>query len=113
MDTFLDLLIVVVLALVAVSFVAIALMFLVKNRTVKRVCLYIVALLGIYISYVGCRILWPGFVGQGLLAVALGVACAGAVVLERVKKADANYFLAARILAAVALLCGMFNAFVW
>ena len=56
MVTFLDLLVVVVMVLCAVSLVAMALMFLVKNKKVKRICLYLVAALGIYMGYVGYEI---------------------------------------------------------
>ena len=111
MNTFLDLLIVVVLALAAVSLVAMALMFLVKNRTVKRVCLYIVAALGIYMGYVGFRILWPGFAAQVALAILAALVSIGAVVLERRGKDNSKKFLTAQIMASAALVVGMLNAF--
>ena len=69
MNTSLDLLILVVMVLAAVSLVAMVLMFLVKNKVVKRICLYLVAALGIYVGYVGLRILWPMFLGQSVIAV--------------------------------------------
>ena len=111
MNTFLDLLIVVVLALAAVSLVAIVLQFLVKNRTVKRVCLYIVAALGIYMGYVGCRILWPGFAAQVALAVLAALVSIGAVVLERCSRGDSKKLLAAQLMASASLIVGMLNAF--
>lgn len=107
MTTYLDLLIVVVLALAAVSLVAMTLQFLVKNRTVKRICLYIVSALGIYMGYVGCRILWPGFAGQAALAVLAALVSVGAVVLERRR----GKLLTAQIMASAALIVGMLNAF--
>ena len=112
MDTFLDLLIVVVLALAAVSLVAIVLMFLVKNDRVRRVCLWIVAVLGIYIGYVGIRINFPGFLSEVLLAAAMALTGIGAVVLERLSKGNEKRFLTARIMASAALLVGLLNAFV-
>ena len=111
MNTFLDLLIVVVMALAAVSLVAMALMFLVKNKKVRRFCLYLVAALGVYMGYVGCRILWPGFLPQVLLAVAMALTAIGAVVLERLSKGCEKKFRLARILASGALVIGMCNAF--
>ena len=111
MTTFLDLLIVVVLALAAISLVAMVLMFLVKNRTVKRICLYIVAALGIYMGYVGCRILWPGFAAQVALAVLLALMSIAAVVLERRSRDSEAKFLTAQIMASAALIVGMVNAF--
>lgn len=111
MTTFLDLLIVVVLALAAISLVAMVLMFLVKNRTVKRICLYIVAALGIYMGYVGCRILWPGFAAQVVLAVLLALVSIAAVILERRSRDSKGKFLTAQIMASAALIAGMLNAF--
>ena len=111
MTTFLDLLIVVVLALAAISLVTMALMFLVKNRTVKRLCLYIVAALGVYMGYVGLRILWPGFPGQCAIAVVSALAGIGSVVLERYSRGSNAKFLTAQIMASAALIVGMLNAF--
>lgn len=111
MNTFLDLLIVVVLALAAVSLVAMVLMFLVKNRTVKRISLYIVAALGIYMGYVGYRILWLGFEGQAALAILTALVSVGSVVLERLSRGSNGKFLTAQIMASASLIVGMFNAF--
>lgn len=112
MDTFLDLLFVVVLTLAAVSLVAMVLMFLVKNRTVKRVCLYLVAALSIYMGYVGLRILWPGFPGQCIIAVLVALTGIGALALERLGRNSRKKFLLAQIMASLALITGMLNAFV-
>ncbi len=111
MTTFLDLLIVVALALTAVSLVAVLLMFLVKNRTVKRVCLYLVAALGIYMGFVGLEILWPNFLGQAVIAGLVILTSIGAIVLERLLKNSSKGLLTAQILASAALIVGMLNAF--
>ena len=111
MVTFLDLLVVIVMVLCAVSLVAMALMFLVKNKKVKRICLYLVAALGIYMGYVGCQILWPGFLPQVILAVAMALVSIGAVVLERLSRGSEKKFLLSQILASASLVIGMFNAF--
>ena len=111
MVTFLDLLVVVVMALCAVSLVAMALMFLVKNKKVKRICLYLVAALGIYMGYVGFRIMWINSAAQAAFAVALALAAIGAVVLERLSKESEKRFLLSQILASGSLVIGMFNAF--
>lgn len=107
----LDLLIVVVMALAAASLLALALMFLIKNKAVQRVCFYLVAALGVYIGTVGVRINWPGFLIQVALAVVLAAVCLGALVLERVRKGSGKAFLLARIMAAGGLVLGMANAF--
>ena len=113
MDTFLDLLILVVIALAAASLVATVLMFLVRNKRVKRICLYLIAALGLYIGCEGLRILWPGFPGQSLIAVLTVLTSIGSVVLERLSRDSKKRFLMAQLLAAGALLVAMINAFVW
>lgn len=110
MFTFLDLLIVVSMALIAASLLAVAVMFLVKNEKVRRICLWITAALGVYIGYVGVRINWMGFDVQAIAAVLLALVGIAAVVLERVKKDDQTMFLTARIMAAAALVGGVINA---
>ena len=111
MITFLDLLVVVVMVLCAVSLVAMALMFLVKNKKVKQICLYLVAALGVYMGYVGFRIMWVNSLAQTGLAVALALVAIGAVVLERLSKGSEKKFLLSQIPASASLVIGMFNAF--
>ena len=111
MVTFLDLLVVVVMVLCAVSLVAMALMFLVKNKKVKRICLYLVAALGVYMGYVGFRIMWVNSLAQTGLAVVMALTAIGAVVLERLSRDNHKQYLAAQIMASAALVVGMFNAF--
>ena len=110
MLTFLDLLILVSLALIAAGLLSLVLMFLVKNKKVQRVCFYIAVALGLYIGYVGIRINWLGFEGQAILAGVLALVGVAALVLERVKKDDDKMFLYARIAAAAALVIGIINA---
>ena len=111
MFTFLDLLIVVVMALAAASILSLLLTFLVKNKTAQRVFFYVIAALGTYIGTVGFRINWPGFGFQVILAVVMALLCIAAVVLERLKKHDAKMFLAARVMASAGLVIGLANAF--
>ena len=110
MFTSMDLLIIVVLALFAAGIAALALMFLLKNNTAKRICLYIVAALGLYIGYAGAYINYPGFMTQVVLAVLFALAGAAAVVIERIKKSETAPLLS-RVIAAAALVLGMANAF--
>ncbi len=111
MMTFLDLLIVVVMALTAVSLVAMTLMFLVKNRKISRVCLWIVSALGIYMGYVGLRIMWVNSAAQSLLAVLMALTAIGAIVLERLSRNNSKQYRLAQIMASVSLIVGMLNAF--
>lgn len=107
----LDILVIAAMALVAVGLLALVLMFLVRNKRVKQVCLYIVAALGIYIATVSLRIFWLGFEGQMLLGLALGAVSIGAIVLERLSKGSEKKLLIAQIMAAAALVLGIVNAF--
>ena len=111
MFTFLDLLIVVVLALAAVSLVSMVLMFLVKNRKVSRVCLWIGAVLGIYMGYVGVRIMWINSASRSALAVLMGLTAFASIVLERLSRDNPKACLTAKIMASAALVVGIVNAF--
>jgi hypothetical protein len=110
MFTFLDLLIIVSMVLIAASFLSLVLMFLVRNKKVQRVCFYIATALSLYIGYVGIQINWPGFTDQTILAAGMAIVSISAFVLERVKKNDDKMFLYARIAAAAALAVGTVNA---
>ena len=111
MTTFLDLLIVVVMMLSAASLLAMALMFLVKNETVQRLSFYLVVALGVYMGYVGFRILSPTVIWQTGLAIGMALTGLGALALERLSKGNEKKFLVAKITASAALIVGMFNAF--
>lgn len=110
MFTFLDLLIIVSMVLIAASFLSLVLMFLIRNKKIQRVCFYITAALGVYIGYVGIRINWLGFEGQAILAAVMVLVSISAFVLGLVKKNDDKMFLYARIAAAAALVVGTVNA---
>ena len=111
MFTSLDLLIVVFMALAAVTLLSLCLMFLIRNKTARKVFFYIASVLGLYVSWVGFRI---GFGGMFSIQIAVGVLtalmCVGAFVLERVSKGNDKMFWVARILSAAALVIGFFNA---
>lgn len=110
MITFLDLLIIVSLVLIAASFLSLVLMFLIGNKKVQRVCFYIAVVLSLYIGYVGIRVNWPGFSGQVTLAAVMALVSVGALVLQLVKRNNDKMFLYARIAAALALVIGTTNA---
>jgi hypothetical protein len=73
--------------------------------------LYTVAILGIYMGYVGLQLLWPGFPGQCGIAVLAAMVSVGAVVLERLSRDSKAKFLIAQIMASASLIVGMLNAF--
>ena len=110
MFTFLDLLIIVSMILIAAGFLSVVLMFLMRNQKIQRVCFYIAVALSLYISYVGIRINWLGFEGQAVLAAVMALVGIAALVLERVKKNDTRVFLYTRIAVTAALVIGTVNA---
>ena len=110
MFTFLDLLIIVSMVLIAASFLSLVLMFLIRNKKVQHVCFYIATALSLYIGYVGIQINWPGFTGQAVLAAGIALVSVASLVLALVKKGNDRVFLYARIAAAVALVIGTANA---
>ncbi len=111
MLTSLDLLVIVFMVLAAATLLSLSLMFLIRNKTAKKVCFYVTSALGIYMSWVGFRI---GIGGIFPIQIALGIVtalvCVGAIVFERVRKGNEKAFLISRILSASALVIGLFNA---
>lgn len=106
----LDLLVIVSLALAVASLLALSLMFLAKNRRVKKVNFYIVVALGLYICSISLRMFWPMFFLQSVVGAAFGVMSLASLALERMSKNDEKKFRLARLLAAAALVLGILNA---
>ena len=113
MLTALDFLAMAFVGLSALSLLAVCLMFLVRKPVARKVCFYIVVILCIYMAYVGLYISSGFFLGQTIVAVIVGLTGIATVVLERLSNNDNKKFLIARILSAIALVIGMFNAFLW
>ncbi len=111
MFTSLDLLVIVFMILAAATLLSLALMFLIRNKTAKRVFFYITSALGLYMSWVGFRIGFGGlFPIQMVVGVVTALACIGAFILERVSKGNDKMLLIARIISAAALVIALFNA---
>ena len=113
MLTALDFLTLAFIGLSALSLLAVCLMFLVRKPAARKVCFYIVVILCIYMAYVGLYISSGFFLGQTIVAVIVGLTGIATVVLERLSNNDNKKFLIARVLSAIALVIGMFNAFLW
>ena len=96
MLNFLDLLVVVAMVLVAVSLLALCLMFLVRNPGIKKVCFYITAVLGIYAGSIGIRIgtsLFPVQTAVGVIAAAVSIAAEDGRPIARISQPDAYRLL--------------------
>ena len=111
MFTSLDLLIIVFMALAAVTLLSLCLMFLIRNKTARKVFFYIASALGLYVSWIGFRIGIGGLfsiqIGIGILTALM---CVGAFVLERVSKGNDKMFMIARFISTAALVIGFCNA---
>lgn len=109
----LDLLVSIFLEVTVLSLLAMCLMFVIHKPIVRKVCFYVVVVLGIFIAYGGARIGNFIFPAQTAVAVAAGLLSIAAFVLERRYKGNEKKFLIARVLASAALVVGVFNSFVW
>ena len=108
MLTNLDFLIIIFMGLIALGLISLCLMFLARNRKVKKICFYVVAALALYSAYIGIRIGFLLFPGQVAFGVVAAIAAIAAIVIElRYKE---KKFTAASITAAGALVVGVINA---
>ncbi len=111
MFTSLDWLIIVAMVLAAATLLSLCLMFLLKKRLGKRICLYAVSGLALFVSYIALYIGITGwFPGQMFFGALTALAAIGAIVLDIVGKNSEKSLKISRILAAGALLVGFANA---
>lgn len=111
MLTSLELLVIVFMGLAALALLSLCLMFLMRNKIIKRVCFYIVIALAAFVTYAGLSIGLAGWFTEKIFFAAITtLMCIGAVVLDIIAKDNEKMRLIARILSAAALLIGMANA---
>ena len=112
MLTFLDLLVIVFLAVAAFALLTTVLMFVAKNTRVQKICLWlsVLASLGLSVSYLPSFLTFD-FVGQFAAGILFALLSVGGGVLAILAKGDEKKFLVARILAAAGLVLGIVNAF--
>ncbi len=108
----LDLLVLVFMGLSVVGLLAVCLMFLMKNVTVKKVCFYFLAIEGMAVSVLNALMTPGSFPGELAIGWGLGALSIAALLLEICGKSEKK-FMMARIMVAVAVVAGMFNAFVY
>ena len=111
MFTFLDLLVVVSLVLAAATLVSVFLMFLLKNKTAKRVCFFVVCALSLYLSTVGLRIGLGGwFPIQIGVSVLTALTAVGVFVFELISKNNDKHRMIARASSVAVLVVSFANA---
>lgn len=111
MLTSLDWLVIAFMGLAVLTLLSLCLMFLPKNKKVKRIVTYIAVALALYMAGVGLHI---GFLGWFVTQIALGIITVlmsiGAVVLDILSKGNEKMLRISRIVAAAALVLGFANA---
>jgi len=111
MFTSLDLLVVVFMIMAAMTVLSLCLMFLIRNKTAKKVFFYIVCAFALYTAYIGFRIGLSGyFQSQIAISFLTVIMVIGAVTLELLSKRNDKFSLYARVLSAAALMIGFANA---
>lgn len=111
MFTSLDLLVIVGLALATATLLSLCLMFLLKQRIGKKICLYTVSALTLCLSGIALEIGIGGwFPGQIFFGILTAGAAITAFILDLVSKNSEKRAKIARFLAAGALLIGFANA---
>lgn len=87
-------------------------MFLVKKPIVRKVSFYIVVALGMFIAYIDVQIGLSLINMQSAIGVCVGITAITALIIALTSKDDEKKFLIAQIVSAIALIVGMFNAFI-
>ena len=106
----LDLLVILFLVSAVATLLALCLLWLVKKPLVRRICLVFLTAAALYFAAMGAYIGRFVFLGQTLIAFALGAAAIAAVVLEWRGKSPKTALIS-RSLASAAVVLGMINAF--
>jgi len=111
MFTYLDLLIVVFMSLIALALLSVCLLFLLKNKIAKRIFFYVTLVIGLYASWVAIAIgSGGGFIFQMDLGILTAIVCVSTFVFERIKGKDEKKLRIAYIIAAVTMIVALFNA---
>lgn len=111
MMTFLDLLVIVFMAIATLGLLSISLMFLVRNKRVKQISFYAASIVSLYLCTVGIRMFWPMFPGQFAFGLLLGLMSIIGLILSFTGRSDEKKQKIARILASVSLVLGTANVF--
>lgn len=107
----LDLLIIVFMAMSAVSLLAICLMFLVKHPVVKKVSFYFLALQGMLVAWLNAMMTPFTFPGELAIGWGLGALSVAALLMVLLGKNE-KLTKIARVLVTVSVVAGMMNAFI-
>lgn len=107
----LDLLVIVFMIMASLALLSLLLMWLIKNKTVRRISVCVASALTLYSSFVGVVCLGSYFFEQAVIGLIVGIASIGALVLTFVgaKKQNEEMEMIARIASSIALVAGLIN----
>ena len=112
MFTSLDWLVLVFAGMTAISFLAILLMFLLKNETAKKGLFYFLAAQGMLLSWMNAKSTPLSYPTELALGWMLGAVSIAAILLELRGKGEKKSMIA-RILVTVSVLLGVWNTFIF
>lgn len=112
MLTSLDLLVIVFMATSALSLLALCLMFLLRHGIVKKISFYFLTLQGMLLAWMNAMMLPVGYESKIALGWGLGAVSVAALLLEICGKSEKKSMIA-RILAAVSVIAGVLNTFLF
>ena len=110
MFTSLDLLILVFIGMSAVSLLAVCLIFLLKNKTARKIILCLLAVQGMLISVLNALMTPFTYPGELALGWGLGALSVAALLLELCGKSEKKSLIA-RLMVTTSVVLGMVNAF--
>ena len=108
----LDMLVIVFMVMSAASLLAVCLLFLMKKEWMKKICFYFLTLQGMLVSWMNAMMTPASFPGELALGWGLGAVSVAALLMELCSKSEKTTRIA-RILAAVSVVLGMGNAFLF
>lgn len=108
----LDLLVIVFMVLATGGLLSLCLMFLARNVRVKKICFYIVAVLGMYTGYIGIRIGSGLFPVQTVIGAIVAVISIASIILTVIDRNNKKKFKIAQFIVTTGLVVGMINAFI-
>lgn len=108
----LDLLILIFATTLIPGLFSVIMTFTLKSHSAKKLFLFIVAAVSLFVTYGGISTFWPYFAVRTLISIVIGLATIASVVLASISKYNNKLFLIARIAASISVILGILNTFI-
>ena len=108
----LDLLILIFATTLISGLFSVIMTFTLKSHSAKKLFLFIVAAVSLFVTYGGISTFWPYFAVRTLISIVIGLATIASVVLASISKDNNKLFLIARIAASISVILGILNTFI-